>query len=43
VATGRIISPGQIVHHRAAKRIFGPKGKRKLGRPSSNSPNNDSN
>ena len=26
---------------RAAKRIFGPQGKRKLGPPSSNSPNND--
>ena len=26
---------------RAAKRILGPQGKRKLGPPSSNSPNND--
>ena len=30
-----------IIIIRAAKRIFGPQGKRKLGTPSSNSPNND--
>ena len=34
------LAENDIIISRAAKRIFGPQGKRKLG-PSSNSPNND--